>query len=267
MAAPRGPYEGQGVGNGRPDPTHLTTAQMLREVSNLKELIESRLTAMDDAVRLLQAIANRSPTVGEVVARLDSKFACIAEQMETVETATALFRTAVPVLIKQEIKALDDLHTEKLRAVKELKRAHFDSVQEQFVALEKRAEQIAIAYREAIEAALTAQKETAANTNSSAEAARNKIENSFTKMIEQTQAMLQAVRQNTDEKIQDIKGRLDRGEGKTTGAVDLRGAALAVMALMVSLVIAGVAVYGALRATSNAAQLAPIVYGRAAPTP
>jgi hypothetical protein len=46
----------------RPDPTVLTTAQLLRELSNLREIIEARLNGMDMAVQLLNANVTRVPT-------------------------------------------------------------------------------------------------------------------------------------------------------------------------------------------------------------
>lgn len=56
-----------------PDPTVLTTAQLMREINHLRELIGSRLDAMDKAVVLLQEFANRQPTIAEVVARYDER--------------------------------------------------------------------------------------------------------------------------------------------------------------------------------------------------
>ncbi len=63
-----------------PDPTLLTTQQLMREISSLKELFETRLNAMDMAVALLQAKADRSPSIDEVVVKLDEKF--IAVQLQ-----------------------------------------------------------------------------------------------------------------------------------------------------------------------------------------
>src|SRR5271163_46358 len=46
-----------------PDPTLLTTQQLLRELSTLRELIFTRLDAMDRATSLLSETVNRTPTV------------------------------------------------------------------------------------------------------------------------------------------------------------------------------------------------------------
>jgi hypothetical protein len=46
-----------------PDPTVLTTQQLLREITMLRELIETRLDGMDKAIELLQTSTDRFPTI------------------------------------------------------------------------------------------------------------------------------------------------------------------------------------------------------------
>lgn len=229
------------------DPTRLTTAQLLREVSNLKELVETRLTGMDEAVKLLAIKSSSSPTIGEVVARMDTKFQCTDDELTTVENATHSFRDRIPLLIKDGVAINLALQEEKFASIEGLIEVRFDGIQTQFVERDKRTEQLSLADKTAVAAALQAQKESAASTNESNTIAINKMENNFAKLIDQTQALLQAVARNTDEKINDIKGRLDRGEGKITGAIDLRGATVAIIGAVLGLIVAGAAVYGALR--------------------
>lgn len=57
-----------------PDPTVLTTESQKQSVQALRELIESRIDGMDKAVLILQSTVNRSPTIGETVARMDETF-------------------------------------------------------------------------------------------------------------------------------------------------------------------------------------------------
>jgi hypothetical protein len=71
-----------------PDPTILTTQQLNREVASMKELFDTRLGAMDKAVGLLQAQANRSPTIGEVYAQHEERFKAIAQQFSERDTRT-----------------------------------------------------------------------------------------------------------------------------------------------------------------------------------
>ena len=58
----------------RPDPTVLTTQQLLREVSSVREILEARLNGMDKAITLLQAAVDRSPTIPQVYAEFTEKF-------------------------------------------------------------------------------------------------------------------------------------------------------------------------------------------------
>jgi hypothetical protein len=69
----------------RPDPTLLTTAQLLRELGALRELIEARLDGMDRATALLSETVNRTPTViqteiSHVRELLDERFAGVGRQ-------------------------------------------------------------------------------------------------------------------------------------------------------------------------------------------
>lgn len=73
MAPPAKPtYEEQNhsMPNWRPDPSSLTTQQLLRELNNLRDLVFTRLDAQDKATALLQAKADRSPTLGELAEQL-----------------------------------------------------------------------------------------------------------------------------------------------------------------------------------------------------
>ena len=77
------------------DPTTLTTQALLREISNLKELMETRLNAMDKAMVLLQDFANRSPTISVIEERVTSiakvveeKFGSIQMQFKERDTRT-----------------------------------------------------------------------------------------------------------------------------------------------------------------------------------
>lgn len=60
------------------DPSTLTTQQILRESSWLRELIETRLEGMDKAINLLQAQADRVPTTSAI----DSDVKHLKELME-----------------------------------------------------------------------------------------------------------------------------------------------------------------------------------------
>jgi hypothetical protein len=80
-----------------PDPTLLTTQQLLREVATSREIIETRLDAMDKAIELLQRGADRSPSVIDVTVRQlqalhEEKFRSIALQF--IERDTRIEQTS-----------------------------------------------------------------------------------------------------------------------------------------------------------------------------
>src|SRR6202034_938167 len=89
------PSRGAGGGDWlpRPDPTTLTTAQLLRELGALRELVFTRLDAMDKATALLSETVNLTPTVIQTEVRhalelTDGRFAGIGRQFEERDTRT-----------------------------------------------------------------------------------------------------------------------------------------------------------------------------------
>ncbi len=87
MTPPKRPNELYEEDNGKmanwrpiPDPTVLTTQQLLRELAALREILTARMDGYDRAIALLQAFADRQPTIAEVVVRVDEKFAAVQLQ-------------------------------------------------------------------------------------------------------------------------------------------------------------------------------------------
>jgi hypothetical protein len=153
-----------------PDPTVLTTEQLLREVTAAKDIMGARMDGIDSTLGLLQAhMSGRQ-------AAIDSA-----------------------------IHHLNDVFTER-----------FASIAIQFIERDKRTDQLSIADKTAIAAALQAQKEAAGATNESNSVSNIKMETNFTKLIEQGQTLLQTVMKNTEAQINDLKSRLDKGEGRTS---------------------------------------------------
>lgn len=67
------------------DPSALTTAQILREVFMLRELLESRLDGYDRAISLLQARADKSPSIDVVAQNVGSLEKVMDEKFRSVE--------------------------------------------------------------------------------------------------------------------------------------------------------------------------------------
>lgn len=190
-----------------PDPTVLTTQQLLREVAMAREILEAKL---DGGMSVIEA-------------RLTENNRAIV----LLQKATDM----VPSHIRDAVGTLKDLHAEK-----------FASIATQFIERDKRTEQLSIADKTAIAAALQAQKEAAGATAESTSIGLNKMENNFSKLIETLQIAIAQGFRNSDEKINDVKSRLDRGEGGLKGAKDNQGTLIAIGGMVVTSIIAVVAV-------------------------
>jgi len=177
-----------------PDPTTLTNELVSKANAALREVLD---------------------------AKIDGNAALVKGQFEAADKAIKLlekWRDDLPGIMRSEVGHLRDLLEQKIDKLGDVTDQQFRGVQTQFVERDKRTEQLSIADKTAIAAALQAQKEAAGATNESNSVALAKMENNFAKLIEQTQNLLQAVSRNTDDKINDVKSRLDKGEGRSSVA-------------------------------------------------
>lgn len=176
------------------DPSDRTLEQMLREISQTREIVEAngrgtrevletRLSAGDKAIELLQRDTDMLP-----------------EQ------------------IRNAVEQLRLLHDERFTSLSIQLATHLGGIQTQFTERDKRMEQLSLADKTAIAAALQAQKESYGAQNEANNVANTKMENNFSKLIEQTHTLVQALSHSMDEKIADLKGRFDRGEGRTSAS-------------------------------------------------
>jgi hypothetical protein len=171
----------------RPDPTVLTTQQLLREMSTsreivealitgIRETIETRLGGMDKAISLLQVVNDR-----------------------------------LPEKINENVAQLRQLHEEKFR-----------SIAVQFMERDTRTEQTSRDSKVAVDAALQAAKEAVGEQNKSNALAIAKSEATFTKQIDQIGALISTMQKGTDDKIDDIKSRLQTIESTKQGQVEAK---------------------------------------------
>jgi hypothetical protein len=182
-----------------PDPTVLTTQQLQLAISSQRDLFETRLDAMDKAIILLQEMANRSPTVGEVYVQFGTKIDNIEKRLDHkyVETAT-------------DITHLRDLQSERMSGLEK-------KIDNQFLERDKRTDQLTLASSTAIAAALQAQKEAAGEAQKSSSAAVSKAETATSDSIRQLQTLFQTSIGAMNTQILDVKSRLDKGEGGQSG--------------------------------------------------
>ena len=162
-----------------PDPTSATLALIERAVSASAELVDAQL----------EVLRTRLNGMDEATRVLN----------ETV--------TRTPTEIVKQITNLRDLQDQK-----------FNGVSLQFLERDVRTDQASKAAKEALDAALLAAKELVTAQNEANTSAATKIEASFTKQIDQTATLISTLEKAIDSRINELKERLDRGEGSTKGS-------------------------------------------------
>jgi hypothetical protein len=184
-----------------PDPTPLTTIQLETAIRNLRDLVEAefkvsdaKFNAMETAVKLLQEVTNQQPTVAEVYTRSTERFSAIKEQFESIE-----------ILEKERFSRVEQQFVERDKRIEQLNTANANA-----------AEQLRIANATAIAAALQAQKEAAGETQKASATAIAKSEAATTESIRQLTMLFQTSIAALSTQVQEVKSRLDRGEGGTT---------------------------------------------------
>ena len=218
------PRDGHGDWRPVPDPTTLTTEQLRRELSALREILTARLDGMDRATLLLDETVNRTPTI------IQTEISHVRELMDE------RFRTADRRFVEADLRYQQRFDERDLRFKEE-----FGGVQLQFAERDVRSQQAATASAQALAAALQAAKEAVFEQAQAAAKAAEKTELSFSKQIEQIQLQIRTVSEGLGDKIDDLKGRIDRGEGAGQGAEGARdntrlniNAVLQVIALLIS---------------------------------
>jgi hypothetical protein len=198
----------------RPDPSRLTTDQLRRELSALREILTARLDGMDTATELLSATVNRTPTV-----------------------------------IQTEIAHVRELMQEKLGSLGGSAEEKFKSIELQFQERDVRTNQAATASAQALAAALQAAKEAVFEQAQAAAKAAEKTELSFTKQIDQIQLQIKTIGDGFGDRLAELKERIDRGAGSSEGAAGYRterrldyGQVLAGLAVVVAVVVAVISI-------------------------
>ena len=188
MADASSPIRHENVPN--PDPSVMTTAQLDRTIVGLTENIAARFDAITTRLD-----------------GMDKASAVLHEDM-----------VRVPTLLDREIHSARTLMEAKLQNIFDVMQEKFARVDVLFVEGDKRTQQLSTANALALAAALQAAKEAVAEQNRSNTTAIAKSETAVSEQIKQMQISFETGLRSTNEKIDDIKSRLDKGEGGVTGA-------------------------------------------------
>jgi hypothetical protein len=221
-----------------PDPTTLTTDQLRRELAALRELLEVRLDAMDTATELHAVRAHGiDARLGQIRDRLREETS--NESLRIRELIEARL-DGMDRAIRLHAEIIDRLPDDRDKAISHLAGLHdekFSSIAKQFAERDIRTDQATEAAKQALDAALLAQKELVAQQNEANAVAAAKAETSFTKQIDQMGTIIQTLEKALDARITELKERIDRGEGSAAGATVQRteqrltiGAVMAVIA-------------------------------------
>jgi hypothetical protein len=207
-----------------PDPTALTAtavsqakADLRRELAAQRELIDQRLDGIENEMHLLAGTVRNAPDERDDLRR---------RLQQDIATAVSNLR---------------ELHSER-----------FTAVQQQFDERDTRGEQEKKSSKEALDAALLAQKESVSQQNDANTTAATKSEVSFTKQIDAALLLIATLEKSLTDRITELKERIDRGEGAGQGAavqrtdtrlatgsaVALASVVLAVAAIVVTILIA-----------------------------
>jgi len=201
-----------------PDPTALTTEQLRRELSGLREILTARLDGMDRATALLSETVNRTPTV------IQTEIAHLRELMETRLTAVEAISTSRLALINGKFSETDTRYGQRF-AERDIRfREEFKGIELQFAERDVRTTQASVAADSALKAALQAAKEAVFEQAQAAAKAAEKTELSFTKQIDQIQLQIKTIGDGFGDRLAELKERIDRGEGSTTGSAEFRAA-------------------------------------------
>ena len=186
-----------------PDPTRLTTQLVDRALAAFREVMETRLKGMDQATRLLAESMDRaaSDRRDDHLRIRDDSDRSMAAQRE---------------YILSRVEKVADVAQER-----------FVGVETRFAERDARTAQAADESRISLDAALAAAKEAVSLQNEANSQAIAKSEVATQKQIDALLAQVATSNKSLEDKITDLKGRLDRGEGQDKGVVDSTTAARA----------------------------------------
>jgi hypothetical protein len=232
-----------------PDPTALTTEQLRREIAAVTEIFRAQLELANT-----NTVASRRI----IETRLD------AMDKATIEFTANLNR--VPTSLDREIDKLNKLFAEKFMSVDIQVQAAKEGVANQFKERDTRTEQLSLADKTAIVAALQAQKEAAGAQNISNAAAITKSEAGFTKEIDGIKLLLVSNKDALNAQIVDLIARLNRSEAAVSNTREVRtdsrlnigsivgllGGVVGVIALVMTIIMAGVTLSNSHNAQSYA---------------
>lgn len=210
-----------------PDPTKLTSEavgvakeDLRRDLATQRELLSERISRLEKIIADLdQRFSN------EIGRRIDASYSLLAQRDDSIVSELKTLSTFAGDSAEVHDALRQRLQTDIAIAVRNLKELHeekFAGIQQQFTERDIRADQDKRASKDALDAALLAQKEAVAQQNDANTTAATKTETNFTKQIDLVGTQITALDKSLSDRLGELKERIDRGEGSTAGSVEQR---------------------------------------------
>jgi len=179
-----------------PDPTILTTDQIRREIGALRETFEARVTSQDHILTIAKLVFDQQRTT------IDTANSSLRE---LVFSEIAKLKTSTDEMFKRLEGQLND----RLSVISEV----FRKVDVQFIERDKQATQLALSNSTAIAAAMQAAEKAVGAQNISNSTAIAKSESATAESLKQLRELFLSESKATNDKVEDLKSRMDKGEG------------------------------------------------------
>jgi len=195
-----------------PDPSLLTTEQLRRELGSLREVIETRLAGMDRATEL----------IADELVKLTSDFVGRLDRMRADKN--------------DQFKSEREYIMGQIDIVRAIAEERFAAVDTRFNERDARTQQAADEARISLDAALAAAKEAVSEQNKANTLAIDKSGAATQKQLDSLILQMNTSNESLNDKILELRGRLDRSEGKSQGGLALWGVIAGVILLVVAIV-------------------------------
>ena len=240
-----------------PDPSTMTTALILREITSLEKILMTRILAIENAAKLAHDDFFRVPT------QVD----------KAITSLKALLDESINTHVSRNDERLQTI-VERFGTVNE----RFNSIQTQFKERDTRTEQTSRDGKVAIDAALQAAKESVGETNKSSALAIAKSEASTLKQIDAISSNITLISANLSGKIDDVKASVasaintfsefsNFSKGGKQNVDDSRANLAVLISIVVAVISISGLIYEAVKGNAPAAPTAPQIVYLPAPAP
>jgi hypothetical protein len=230
------------------DPTELTNTavtqakdDLRRELASDRELLAERIGRVDAFVKDVDARLK-----GDIADSVNALEALLVQRITGLEQIMRMLDQVLKNAPQERDDLRERLQTDIATAVGNLQHLHeerFRAIDLQFNERDVRSEQEKKASKEALDAALLAQKESVSQQNDANTTAATKSETSFTKQVDQIAILIATLEKALTDRLTELKERIDRGEGSTSGVAVQRtdqrasiGTVIAAVATLVAVI-------------------------------